>query len=398
MQRREYYRGRDFRRATNIEELRRVAHRWLPRFALEYLECGAEDEITLRRNRSIFEQIAFLPRTLVDVGRRDLSTELFGARVGAPLVIAPTGLNGILRHGADVALARAASAAGIPFTLGTLGTARIENLVAQVGGSIWFQMYNMRDREFWKRLVQRADSAGCQALVITSDVPVYGNREWDARNYVATAQLSLRSKLEVLRHPRWLLDVMVLHGQPRFENLTEILPKGDTRAINGAKYVTEQLDPTLNWSDIRMLRDLWPRALVVKGVMTVEDAQRALEVGADGIVLSNHGGRQLDSTVSPMEVLPEVATAVGNRLTILIDSGFRRGTDVAKAVALGAKAVMIGRSTLYGVAAGGEAGASHALGILRTELDRTLALLGCTSVRELGPHLVQFHRSGGTEF
>jgi (S)-mandelate dehydrogenase len=299
----------------------------------------------------------------------------------------------MLRHGADFALAKAARAAGIPFTLGTLGTARIEDLAAQVGGSIWFQMYNMRDREFWKGLVKRADSAGCQALVITSDVPVYGNREWDARNYVATAQLSLRSKLEVLRHPRWLLDVMVRHGQPCFENLREVLPKGDTRAVKGAKYVTQQLDPTLSWNDIRVLRDLWPRVLLVKGIMTVEDARRAVEIGADGIVLSNHGGRQLDSSISPMEVLPEVAAAVGNRLTILIDSGFRRGTDVAKALALGAKAVMIGRSTLYGVAAGGEAGASHALDILRKELDRTLALLGCTSVSELGPHLVQFHRS-----
>jgi (S)-mandelate dehydrogenase len=348
--------------------------------------------VTLHRNRAIFERITFLPRTLVDVGRRDLSVELFGTRFDAPLVIAPTALNSMLRHGADYALARAAAAAGIPFTLGTLGTARIEDLAEQAGGTIWFQMYNMRDRGFWKRLVERADRAGCQALVITSDVPVYGNREWDTRNYVATAQLSLRSKLEVLTHPRWLLDVLLLHGQPRFENLTEILPKGDTRAINGAKYVTQQLDPTLNWNDVRMLRDLWPRALLVKGIMTIDDARRAADVGADGVVLSNHGGRQLDGAVSPMEILPDVVAAVGDRLTVLIDSGFRRGTDVAKAVALGARAVMIGRSTLYGVAAGGEAGASHALKILRNELDRAVALLGCTSVAELGPHLLRFER------
>lgn len=389
--RRKCYEGRDFRRALSIEELRLVAGRSLPRFALEYLEGGAEDEVTLRRNRSIFERIAFLPRTLVGVGQRDLSTELFGTRLALPLVIAPTGLNGILRHGADFALARAAGAAGIPFALGTLATARIEDVVAQVGGGVWFQIYNMRDREFWKRLVRRADRAGCQALVITSDVPVFGNREWDVRNYRAPARLSLRSKLEVLAHARWLLDVMILHGQPRFENLTEILPKGDTRAVTGAKYVTAQLDPTLNWDDVRMLRDLWPRALLVKGIMTTEDARRALELGADGIVVSNHGGRQLDGAVSPMEILPDVVAAVGDRLAVLIDSGFRRGTDVAKALALGARAVMIGRATLYGVAAGGEAGATHALGILRTELDRVLALLGCTSVRDLGPHLVRWH-------
>lgn len=391
MRGRSYYRGRDFRRAINIEELRRVAQRSLPRFSLEYVEGGAEDEVTLRRNRSVFEEIAFLPRTLVGVGQRDLSTELFGARIALPFVIAPTGLNGMLRHRADFSLARAAASAGIPFTLGTLGTAKIEDLVAEVG-PVWFQVYNMRAREFWERLVRRAEQAGCPALLVTSDAPVFGNREWDVRNYAAPAKLTFRNKLEVLRHPRWLLDVMIRQGGPRFENLSEILPKGDTRAVKGARYVTAQLDPTLNWDDVRALRKLWPRALIVKGIMTIEDARTALDLGADGIVLTNHGGRQLDGAVSPMEILPEVADAVGDRLTILIDSGFRRGADIAKALALGARAVLIGRATLYGVAAGGEAGAAHALEILRSELDRVMALVGCTSVRELGPHLLRWPR------
>jgi (S)-mandelate dehydrogenase len=392
MQRRDYYGGRDFRKAINIEELRRIAHRRVPRFALEYLEGGSDDEVTLRRNRSVFEDITFLPRTLVDVGQRDLSTNLFGKRINAPLVIAPTALNGMLRHRADFSLAKAAAAAGIPYTLGTLGTAKIEELVAQSGGAVWFQIYNMRDREFWKRLVKRAEKAGCEALVITSDVPVYGNREWETRNYLGPGQLTFRAKLEVLKHPRWLFDVMVRHGQPRFENLAEVIPDGDTRAIKGAKFITQQLDPTLNWQDVEMLRKLWLRPLIVKGVMTVGDAQRALELGVDGIVLTNHGGRQLDSAVSPMEVLPAIAAAVGGRMAILIDSGFRRGTDVAKAVALGATAVMLGRATLYGVAAGGEAGAAHALAIVRRELDRALALLGCTRLDQLTPDLVQIAR------
>jgi (S)-mandelate dehydrogenase len=389
MQKRKYYGGRNFRQAINIEELRQIVHRSVPRFALEYLEGGADDEVTLRRNRSVFEEITFVPRTLVDVGTRDLSTELFGQRIGMPMVIAPTALNGMLRHRADFSLAKAAAGAQIPHTLGTLATAKIEDLVIECGGNVWFQIYNMREREFWKRLVRRAEKAGCQALVITSDVPVYGNREWDARNYLAPAQLKFRSKLDVLRHPRWLMDVMLLHGQPRFENLTEILPDGDTRAINGAKFVTQQLDPTLNWNDVRMLRDLWPRPLLVKGIMTAGDAQKALELGADGIVITNHGGRQLDGAVSAMDVLPEIAAAVGREMTILVDGGFRRGTDIAKAVALGADAVMLGRATLYGVAAGGEAGAAHALAILKKEFDRTLALLGCTKVDQLCPELVR---------
>lgn len=393
MPRRRYYGGRDFRRAISIEELRRVAERCLPRFSLEYLEGGAEDEVTLRRNRFVFEEIAFLPRTLVGVGQRDLSTELFGTRIAMPFVIAPTGVNGMLRHRAEFSLARAAKGAGIPFTLGTLGTATIEDLVGEVG-PVWFQVYNMRAREFWERLVRRADHAGCPALLVTSDAPVFGNREWDVRNYAAPAKLTFRNKLEVLRHPRWLLDVMIRQGGPRFENLTEILPKGDTRAVKGAKYVTAQLDPTLSWDDVRALRKLWPRALIVKGIMTVEDARTALDLGADGIVLTNHGGRQLDGAISPMEILPEVADAVGDRLTILIDSGFRRGADIAKALALGARAVLLGRATLYGVAAGGEAGAAHALRILRSEFDRVMALLGCTSVGDLGPHLVRWPTRG----
>jgi (S)-mandelate dehydrogenase len=220
-------------------------------------------------------------------------------------------------------------------------------------------------------------------------VPVYGNREWDQRSYAAPAQLSWRSKLEVLRRPRWLLDVMLLHGQPRFENLAEVLPGGDTRAVKGAKFVGEQLDPTLNWDDVARLRDQWRRPFLLKGILAPEDAERARRIGVEGIVLSNHGGRQLDGAVPAMDVLPEIAAAAGRDLTILIDGGIRRGTDIAKALALGARAVMIGRATLYGVSAGGQAGASHALEILRKEFDRTMALLGCSKVSEIGPHLVR---------
>jgi (S)-mandelate dehydrogenase len=384
MQRR-YYRGCDFRRARTIEELRVIARRRLPGLALEYLEGAAEDEITLRRNREVFEKILFLPRTLIDVGKRELSTQLFGRTILLPLVIGPTALNGMLCHGADLALARAARKHGIPFTLSTISTSRIEDVVAQGEGCVWFQIYNMRDRDFWKRLVHRAAAAGCETLVITTDVPVFGNREWDMRNYRALGKPSLRSMLDVLAHPRWLLDVMVLHGQPRFANLRELLPPGHDRASEGALSLSKQIDPTLNWGDVAMLRDLWQGKLVIKGVLNASDAEIAARHGVDGIVLTNHGGRQLDGAVSPMDVLAEVHEAVGERLTVMIDSGFRRGSDVVKALALGAKAVLLGRAVLYGTAAGGEAGTAHALEILRMEIDRVLALLGCTSIQQLGP-------------
>ena len=360
---------------------------------MEYVEGGSENEITLTRNRTAFDDIALIPRTLVDVGTRDLSVELFGVRQALPFVIAPTGGNGMLHHRADYKLAAAAASAGIPFTLSTVSTALVEDLAAETAGAVWFQIYNMRNREFWHRLVGRADRAGCQALVLTTDVPVYGNREWDLRSYVAPAQLSWRSKLEVLRRPRWLLDVMLLHGQPRFENLAEILPGNDTRAVKGAKYVGDQLDPSLNWDDVSRLRDQWKKPFLLKGLLAPEDAEHARRIGVDGIVLSNHGGRQLDGAVTAIDVLPEIAAAVGRDLTILIDGGIRRGTDVAKALALGARAVMLGRATLYGVSAGGEAGARHAIEILRKEFDRTMALVGCATTPEIGPHLVRAARA-----
>ncbi len=381
--------GPDYHRALNIEELRAIARRRLPGFAFEYLDGGAEDERTLLRNREVFDRIFFVPRTLVDVGMRDLSTEVFGEVIRLPLVITPTAVNGMLRHGADIALARAARKHGIPFTLSTISTSRIEDVVTQAGGQVWFQIYNMRDRDFWKRLVSRAADAGCTTLVVTTDVPVFGNREWDARNYRAPGKPSLRSVLDALAHPRWFLDVMVLHGQPRFANLGEALPPGHDLASKGALSLSKQIDPTLNWNDVLMLRDLWKGKLIVKGVLCPADAEMAVHRGVDGIVLTNHGGRQLDGAVSPMDVLPEIHAAVGNELTVMIDSGFRRGADIVKALALGAKAVLVGRPVLYGVAAGGEAGATHALDILRSEIDRVIALLGCTSIRQLTPELLR---------
>jgi (S)-mandelate dehydrogenase len=388
--RRARYGGRNFRRAITIDDLRLVARRWLPNFSFEYVEGGAEDEVTLRRNRDVFERIAWLPQVLVGVGSADPRTELFGRPLGLPLVVAPTGFNGMLWPQGDIALARAATSAGIPFTLSTASNCAFSRLTAEVpGGDLWFQLYPYKDETVVDRLVDKVAAAGCSVLVITADAPVLGSREWDQRNYRAPMKLSAASILDVLLHPRWLATVMLPSGAPKFENLEEFLPPGHHSALVGAKYSFSQINPRLSWQDIERIRRRWSGKLVVKGLLRADDAQRAVDAGADGIVLSNHGGRQLDGAASAMEILPTVASQFGERLTVMVDGGFRRGTDVLKALALGADAVMIGRATLYGLAAGGQDGASHALGILRAEIERALMLLGCHTVADLGRHLIR---------
>jgi (S)-mandelate dehydrogenase len=386
---RAYYGGNDFRRAIGIEELRQVARRALPNFAFEYVEGGAEDEIALKRNRDVFERITWLPRTLAGVGTPDLSTEILGEACHLPLVIAPTGFNGMLWPQGDLALAKAAADAGIPFTLSTVSNYLLAKMTAEVPERVWFQLYPFKDPKAVDHLVSRAQEAGCRTMVVTTDVPVLGAREWDQRNYREPMKLSLRSVLDVLAHPRWLRRVMIPQGAPQFENLKELLPPGAHSALAGVRFMGTQINAKLSWEDMERLRRRWQGKLVLKGILCVEDARRAAEMGADGIVLSNHGGRQIDSCVSGVELLPAVSAEVGGRLVILVDGGFLRGSEVLKAIALGAHGVMIGRAALYGLAAGGQAGVSHALGILRAEMERTLTLLGCRSLGELGRHLVR---------
>lgn len=380
---RRFHRGRDVRRACSIDELRAMARRRVPNFAFEYVEGGAEDEHSLRRNREDFDGAAFLPRTLVDVGTCRQAVTLWGAEAASPFMIGPTGFNGMLAHEADLALARGARAAGVPFVLSHVSTTPLERVVAEAGGRVWMQLYPFRDREVARRLVARAAAAGCEALVVTTDCPRFGNREWDKRNYRAPMKLDARNMLDVLRHPRWVLDVLVPHGVPRFGNLDDVLPPGQNSARNAAAFLSRQMDPSLSWRDIGWLRGIWPGRLVLKGILAPEDARRAEDHGADGIVLSNHGGRQLDGAASAFSMLPEVAAALRPDTVLLIDGGFRRGADIVKAVAFGAHAVMLGRATLYGVAAGGQAGAERALTILREEVDRVLGLLGCPDIAAL---------------
>lgn len=376
-------------RTLCIDDLREIARRRVPHFAFEYVEGGAEDETTLRANRSGFEQWRFVPQTLVDTSARHHRVTVLGREMKAPLVIAPTGMNGILQADGDVALASAAAKAGIPFTLSTVSTVKLEEVAARAGGRLWMQLYVMRDRRVAENIVKRAAAAGYEALVFTTDANVFGYREWDRRNYVRPGQLKLRNKLDVLRHPAWLQNVVLRHGIPSFVNFAEFLPPGGASAVGGSTIIPTLFGPTITWQDIDWLRSLWKGKLLIKGVLSVSDAERAASLGCDGIVLTNHGGRQLDGCVAPIEVLPDIAAAVGKRLALIIDSGFRRGTDVVKALALGAHAVMLGRATLYGLAAGGEAGVQRALEIMTAEIDRVLGQLGVNCVADLGPHLLR---------
>ena len=372
-------------RVLNIADLRALARRRVPAFALAYLEGGADDEQSLAWNRQVFERWRFVPDTLIGAAQPDLKTTLLGVPSALPLIVAPTGFNGMLRHQADILIARAAQAADIPFTLSTVSSASLEDIAQQApGGRFWFQLYVLRDRGITRDLLARAQAAGCETLVVTTDCAHFGNRESERRFFRAPMKLTLPAMLNVAGHPAWTLDVIGgSRGVPGFGNLAPYLSPEARKSGRGAAFIASELDPTLSWDDLAALREQWPGKLVVKGILHANDARRAKTLGADGIVLTNHGGRQLDSVISPMETLAEVADACAGDLDIYIDSGFRRGTDVAKALALGARAVLLGRPLLYGVAAAGQPGVAKAIEIVRSELVRSLGLLGITQASQL---------------
>src|SRR6185437_13847023 len=338
--------GADLSRALNIADLRAVARRRVPHFVFEYVEGGAEDEASLRCNRSSFESLRLIPQTLVDTSSRNLRTEILGRPAAAPLIIGPTGLNGMLHTDGDIGLAKAAAHLGIPFTLSTMSTTRLEDVAKQAGGRLWMQLYVLKNRAVAEDIMSRAAAAGYEALVFTTDANVFGSREWDRRSYLTAGKPTLWARLDALRHPGWLRSVLLRQGIPRFRNLEAFLPPGAADAVGGSTIIPQLFEPTLTWNDITWIRRLWPRKLLIKGVLNVADAERAGTLGCDGIVLTNHGGRQLDYCVAGMDVLPEIVAAVGKRLSIFVDGGFRRGTDVVKALASGANAALTGRATL----------------------------------------------------
>ncbi|MBI2296221.1 MAG: alpha-hydroxy-acid oxidizing protein [Betaproteobacteria bacterium] len=381
----------NYRRALNIEDLRQLARRRLPRVAYEFLDGGTEDDVTLRENRAAFGRFRFQPRVLVDVSKRSQKVTLWDQNFNLPFGIAPTGAAGLYCFEADIALARAAAAAGVPFVLSTASFVPLERVLREAGGTQWFQLYMSKDRALAERLVTRARDAGFEALVVTTDIPVAAAREYNRRNnFEVPFRLNLANMVDGALHPGWLLNVFLRtlldSGVPRFQNL-DVNVGGRIISKSLTEFRTRR--DALNWSDIRWLREIWPRRLLVKGILTVEDAQCAADSGADGIFVSNHGGRQLDGAPSPLEVLPQIVNAMGQRLAIMVDGGFRRGSDIVKALALGADMVFLGRAPLYGAAAGGEEGVLHALNLLRSEVDRVMALIGCPTVDGLGPEYLR---------
>ncbi len=372
----------------NLDDLRTRARRRLPHGVWEYMERGTEDEAGMARNRAGFEKVTFRPRVLRGVHAVDPSTTIFGKPSPLPIALGPTGAAGLLWYKGDLALARAAAAAGLPFTISSASTMDLEQ-IAVAGGRIWFQLYYWEDRELSHSVVDKARDHGIDTLFVTLDMPVPPNREYIHRNGFGTPfKLNPRNTLDVLTHPRWLAGVMGRYaldgGVPSQAILPDRLRSKVTKgATPGALFKQDDLD----WDAIKALRDRWPGNFVLKGLLHPADAEQALKLGADGVVVSNHGGRALDSSMATIDALPEIVSAIGGRMTVFLDSGVRRGSDVVKAVALGADAVLVGRAPLYGLATAGEAGVTRAIDLLRTETVRTMAMLGARNLSEIKPLL-----------
>jgi isopentenyl diphosphate isomerase/L-lactate dehydrogenase-like FMN-dependent dehydrogenase len=378
----------DVTRAYSIADLRRLAERRLPRAIFDFFDGGAEDEVTLRDNRAAFERVRIVPRVLADVRAPDLACEILGGPSKMPFVIAPTGAIGIAWPGADLAIARTARALGIPYTLSTNATASIEDIAREGPDRCWFQLYVLRDRAFVSKLVDRAEAAGYEALVPTVDLAVGGKRERDFRNgFTIPPSLKLRHVVAGALRPAWAWRILMNGGLPDFVNVRGY-GGTDARGLKLASSVGRDIDPGFCWDDLARLRERWKRKLVVKGVSRVDDAERLVSMGVDGVWVSNHGGRQLDGAIASLDAMGTIARAVGSRIAVLMDGGVRRGIDALKARALGAQAVAVGRATLYGVGAGGEQGARHALAILTSELVRAMQLSGMRSIGEITPDLL----------
>ena len=387
---RRFYRGSDLNRVQSVAEMAALAQYRLPGFAWEYLAGGAEDERTLAANRDDFHNWRLHAHTLIANHPPRLSTRLLGQASRLPMAIGPSGFNGMLWPQADIALARAAEARGIPFVLSTVANASMEQIRAAAPAlDFWFQLYALKDASLQQDLLRRARDADCRVLVVTSDALVVGNREWDRRNFARPRELTFANKLDVLRHPNWLRRVMLPRGLPTMGNLDPYLPAGECSALGAMQFIAEQLDTLLDWDKLARIRDQWPGKLVLKGVLHPQDAERAVQLGLDAIVVSNHGGRQLDGALSSIEALAQIAPQVQGRIGLFIDSGIRRGSDVVKALALGADGVWLARATLYGAAAGGQPGVERVLDILAEETGRCLNLMGCADIHDLGPQWLQ---------
>ncbi|MDP9082747.1 MAG: alpha-hydroxy-acid oxidizing protein [Pseudomonadota bacterium] len=379
----------------NIDDLRRLARRRIPRAIFDYAAGGAYDERTLLRNTADLDAMTFRQRVMVDVSHMSLATTLLGAPVSMPLAIAPTGLAGLFHANGEILAARAAAACGIPYCLSTMSICSIEDVRAATEKPFWFQQYLMKDRGFNQELIDRAASAQCSALMLTLDLQVLGERHRDRRNGLTIPpRLTLRNALDVATKPAWALKM--LFGKRRsFGNLAGRIGSSGIRTLS--EWTAAQFDPSANWRDVDWVRSRWPGKLILKGVLDAEDARFGLAAGADAIVVSNHGGRQLDGAPSSISVLQEVVAAVDGRCEVMFDGGIRSGQDIAKALALGARGTLIGRTFLYALAAAGEAGVTLAIEILRKELQVTLALTGTAAAAAAGPHMLRSRAESRTD-
>ncbi len=367
----------------NIADLRRLARRRLPKPVFHYIDGGADDELALARNTAAFDDYELLPTQLSDVSTVETGTTLFGQRVAWPVMISPTGGSRLFHADGEPAVARAAAAFGMIYSLSTLATTTIEAAAAASDGPKLFQLYVFKDRRLTEEYLERCREAGYVALCLTADTPVAGNRERDfVHGFSATPKSRVRQSLSFMRHPYWLYRALIRKDL----DMVNITQSRAAQSIEGSirDFIEGQMDRSLTWKDVEWLADRWRGPLVVKGVQTVEDCRRAADAGATAVMLSNHGGRQLESAPAPVDCVAAVADALHDRLEIICDGGVRRGNHIVKALAAGADACSIGRGYLFGLAAGGQAGVEHALGILRTEFERTMALVGCNSLSRLG--------------
>ena len=371
---------------VNIDDMAVAARRYLPRIAFDYIDGGVDGEAALARNRQAFDRYKLLPRYLVDIEKRSQATRLFGHDYAAPFGICPMGIAGFFRPGADLMLARAAARFGVPYVMSSASCDSIDAAMEQAPQTTWFQIYGTRDTNITMDLIRRAKALDVRVLMLTIDTPVMAKRERNMRNgFRRPMKMTPSVILQGLSRPAWTLGYLANGGIPMMENWRPYAGEGASANDVADLFGTQTPAPAQTWDVLKLVRKAWPGPLVVKGVLHPDDALKCLEMGADGLVVSNHGGRQLDSAPAPMDMLPVIADAVGGRMELLIDSGFRRGSDIAKALCLGAKAALFGRPAMFGVAAGGEAGACKVLDIFRQEFSLVMGQMGWTEVGQAGP-------------